>query len=157
VQTSLHSYFISLDTQMLFFNASKMTNIFTKRLRKTTESAFLPLITLDILTNKIGKFADYCNINVIFPLFVCNPFRFILCLTSITRGYNNLFKRILAVLMLFTLVATIAPSLDKAAASGQTYNVNINFGFLNVRKNPSASGAIITKLAKGQQITVTSL
>lgn len=59
--------------------------------------------------------------------------------------------------MLFTLVATIAPSLDTAAASGQTYNVNINSGFLNVRKNPSASGAIITKLAKGQQITVTSL
>jgi cell wall-associated NlpC family hydrolase len=67
-----------------------------------------------------------------------------------------LFKRILAVILLFTLVATVAPSIDKASASGKTYYVKIKSGSLNVRNKPSTSGAIVTKLAKGQLITVTS-
>jgi cell wall-associated NlpC family hydrolase len=67
-----------------------------------------------------------------------------------------LFKRILATLLLFTLVATVAPSIDTASASGKTYIVKINSGTLNVRKKPATSGAVVTKLAKGQQVTVAS-
>ncbi|WP_210366143.1 SH3 domain-containing C40 family peptidase [Bacillus sp. REN3] len=67
-----------------------------------------------------------------------------------------MFKRILAALLLFTLVATVAPSIDKASASGKTYYVKIDSGSLNVRKKPSTSGAIVAKLAKGQQLTVSS-
>lgn len=67
-----------------------------------------------------------------------------------------MFKRILAVLLFFTLAATIAPSIDKASASGTTYYVKINSGSLNMRNKPSTSGAIIGKLSKGQLITVSS-
>lgn len=67
-----------------------------------------------------------------------------------------MFKRILAALLFFTLVATVAPSIDKASASGKTYVVKVNSGKLNVRKKPSTAGAIVTKLAKGQAVTVTS-
>lgn len=67
-----------------------------------------------------------------------------------------MFKRILAALLFFTLVATVAPSIDQASASGKTYFVKVNSGKLNVRKTASASGAIVTKLAKGQAVTVTS-
>ncbi|RSD26992.1 C40 family peptidase [Mesobacillus subterraneus] len=67
-----------------------------------------------------------------------------------------MFKRILASLLLFTLVATVAPSIDQASASGKTYIVKTNSGSLNVRKKPSTSGAIVTKLSKGQAVTVTS-
>ncbi|HAQ06872.1 MAG TPA: hypothetical protein DCR24_04855 [Bacillus bacterium] len=67
-----------------------------------------------------------------------------------------MFKRILAVLLLFTLVAAVAPSMDQASASGSAYYVKINSGSLNVRNKPSTSGAIVTKLAKNQQVTVTS-
>ena len=67
-----------------------------------------------------------------------------------------MFKRILAALLFFTLVATVAPSIDQASASGKTYYVKVNSGKLNVRKKPSTSGAIISKLSKGQAVTVTS-
>ena len=67
-----------------------------------------------------------------------------------------MFKRILAALLFFTLVATVAPSIDQASASGKTYVVKVNSGKLNVRKKPSTSGAIVTKLAKGQAVTVSS-
>jgi cell wall-associated NlpC family hydrolase len=67
-----------------------------------------------------------------------------------------LFKRILAVLLLFTLVATVAPSMDQASASGKTYYVKISSGSLNVRKQASTKAAVVMKLSKGQQITVNS-
>lgn len=68
-----------------------------------------------------------------------------------------MFKRILAVLMLFTLLATVAPSLDQASASGKPYYTKINSGTLNVRNKPSTSGSVVTKLSKGQQLTVASI
>ncbi|MCM3663676.1 NlpC/P60 family protein [Mesobacillus subterraneus] len=65
-------------------------------------------------------------------------------------------KKILAVLMLFSLVATVAPSVDQASAAGTSYLVKINSGTLNVRKTPSTSAGVVTKLSKGQEITVSS-
>lgn len=65
-------------------------------------------------------------------------------------------KRILAVLILFALVTTVAPSLDKASAAGSSYYVKIDSGRLNVRKSPSTNAAVVTKLAKGQKVAVSS-
>ncbi|MFS0637285.1 SH3 domain-containing C40 family peptidase [Mesobacillus foraminis] len=65
-------------------------------------------------------------------------------------------KRILAVLLLFALVTTIVPSLDKASAAGTSYYVKIDSGSLNVRKSPSTKAAIVTRLAKGKTVTVSS-
>ncbi|MBT2678796.1 C40 family peptidase [Bacillus sp. ISL-35] len=65
-------------------------------------------------------------------------------------------KRILASMLLFTLVATVAPSMDKASAAGTTYYVKINSGTLNMRNKPSTSGKIVTKLSKNQLVTVAS-
>ncbi len=67
-----------------------------------------------------------------------------------------MFKRILTSLLFLALVATVAPSIDQASASGKTYVVKVNSGKLNVRKKPSASGVIVTKLSKGQAVTVSS-
>lgn len=67
-----------------------------------------------------------------------------------------MFKRILASMLLFTLVATVAPSMDKASAAGNTYYVKINSGNLNMRNKPSTSGKIVTKLSKNQLVTVAS-
>ncbi|WHX40279.1 SH3 domain-containing C40 family peptidase [Mesobacillus sp. AQ2] len=67
-----------------------------------------------------------------------------------------MFKRILASLLLITLVATVAPSFDKASASGTTYYVKVNSGTLNMRNKPSTSGKIVTKLSKNQLVTVSS-
>lgn len=67
-----------------------------------------------------------------------------------------MFKRILATLLLFTLVATVAPSIEKASASGTTYYVKINSGTLNMRNQPSTSGKIVSKLSKNQLVTVAS-
>lgn len=58
--------------------------------------------------------------------------------------------------MLFTLLAAVVPSMDQASASGKTYYVKISSGTLNVRKQPSTSAGVVTKLSKGQQITVNS-
>lgn len=65
-------------------------------------------------------------------------------------------KKLLASLLFLTLVATVTPSLDQASASGKTYYVKINSGTLNLRSKPATSGAIVTKLAKGQAVTLTS-
>lgn len=59
--------------------------------------------------------------------------------------------------MLFTLLATVAPSLDQASASGKPYYVKINSGTLNIRNKPSTTGSVVTKLAKGQQLTVATI
>jgi cell wall-associated NlpC family hydrolase len=67
-----------------------------------------------------------------------------------------LFKRILATLLLFTLVATVAPSIEKASASGTTYYVKINSGSLNMRNKPSTSGKVVSKLSKNQSVAVSS-
>ncbi|WP_226642996.1 SH3 domain-containing C40 family peptidase [Mesobacillus subterraneus] len=64
-----------------------------------------------------------------------------------------MFKRFLASMLLITLVATVAPSIDKASASGTTYYVNVNSGSLNMRNQP-ISGKIIAKLSKNQLVTV---
>jgi cell wall-associated NlpC family hydrolase len=67
-----------------------------------------------------------------------------------------LFKRILASLLLFALVATVAPSIDQASASGTTYYVKVNSGSLNMRNKPATSGKIVAKLSKNQLVTVSS-
>ncbi|WP_241481493.1 C40 family peptidase [Mesobacillus campisalis] len=67
-----------------------------------------------------------------------------------------MFKRILAALLLFTLVTTAAPSLEKASASGSLYIAKIDSGNLNVRKSASTKAAVVTKLKKNQQMTVHS-
>jgi cell wall-associated NlpC family hydrolase len=67
-----------------------------------------------------------------------------------------LFKRILAVLLLFTVIAVVAPSMDQASASGKTYVVKINSGTLNVRNKPATSGKVVFKLSKGQQVNLSS-
>jgi cell wall-associated NlpC family hydrolase len=67
-----------------------------------------------------------------------------------------LLKRILASMLLFTLLATVAPSIDKASASGTTYYVKINSGSLNMRNKPSTSGKVVSKLSKNQLVTVSS-
>jgi cell wall-associated NlpC family hydrolase len=67
-----------------------------------------------------------------------------------------LFKRILAVLLLLLLIATVAPSLGQASASGTPYYVKTNTGTLNMRKTASTKAAIVTKLAKGKAVTVHS-
>jgi cell wall-associated NlpC family hydrolase len=67
-----------------------------------------------------------------------------------------LFKRILAAFLLFTLVTTAAPSLEKASASGSLYFAKIDSGNLNVRKSATTKAAVVTKLAKNQQMTVHS-
>lgn len=59
-------------------------------------------------------------------------------------------------MLLFTLVATVAPSIDQASAAGATYYVKINSGTLNLRNKPSTSGKIVTKLSKNQLVTVAS-
>ncbi|TDL31042.1 hypothetical protein E2R51_14680 [Jeotgalibacillus sp. S-D1] len=65
-------------------------------------------------------------------------------------------KRILALLLIFTLVTTVAPSFDKASAAGTSYYVNIDSGHLNLRKAASTSSAIIGKLVRNQTVTVYS-
>ncbi|MGD7046333.1 C40 family peptidase [Jeotgalibacillus proteolyticus] len=67
-----------------------------------------------------------------------------------------MFKRILACLLIFALVAAVAPSFDKASASGKTYYVNIDSGHLNFRKAATTSSAIIGKFVKGDTVTVHS-
>ncbi|WNF22694.1 SH3 domain-containing C40 family peptidase [Mesobacillus jeotgali] len=67
-----------------------------------------------------------------------------------------MFKRILASLLLFALVATVAPSIDQASASGKTYYVKVNSGSLNMRNKPATSGKIVAKLPKNQLVTVSS-
>ncbi|GAM16211.1 C40 family peptidase [Mesobacillus selenatarsenatis] len=67
-----------------------------------------------------------------------------------------MFKRILASMLLFTLVATVAPSIDQASASGTTYYVKVNSGSLNMRNKPATSGKIVAKLPKNQLVTVSS-
>lgn len=67
-----------------------------------------------------------------------------------------MFKRILASMLIFTLVATVAPSINQASASGTTYYVKINSGSLNMRYKPSASGKIVSKLSKNQLVTVST-
>ena len=59
-------------------------------------------------------------------------------------------------MLLFTLVATVAPSMDKASASGTTYYVKVNSGSLNMRNKPSTSGKVVAKLPKNQLVTVSS-
>ena len=48
-------------------------------------------------------------------------------------------------MLLFTLVATVAPSMDKASASGTTYYVKVNSGSLNMRNKPSTSGKVVSQ------------
>jgi cell wall-associated NlpC family hydrolase len=67
-----------------------------------------------------------------------------------------LFKRILASMLLFTLVATVAPSIDQASASGTTYYVKVNSGSLNMRNKPATSGKVVAKLPKNQLVTLSS-
>lgn len=67
-----------------------------------------------------------------------------------------MFKRILASLLLFALIATVAPSIDQASASGSTYYVKVNSGTLNMRNKPAASGKVVAKLSKNQLVTVAS-
>ncbi|WP_158651610.1 C40 family peptidase [Mesobacillus jeotgali] len=67
-----------------------------------------------------------------------------------------MFKRILASMLLFALVATVAPSIDQASASGTTYYVKVNSGSLNMRNKPATSGKIVAKLPKNQLVTVSS-
>ncbi|MGM0902984.1 MAG: C40 family peptidase [Bacillota bacterium] len=67
-----------------------------------------------------------------------------------------MFKRILAVLLLLLLMATVVPSIDQASASGTPYYVKINNGTLNMRKTASTKSGIVTKLAKGTTVTVHS-
>jgi cell wall-associated NlpC family hydrolase len=59
-------------------------------------------------------------------------------------------------MLLFVLVATVAPSIDKASASGTTYYVKVNSGSLNMRNKPATSGKIVAKLSKNQLVTVSS-
>lgn len=59
-------------------------------------------------------------------------------------------------MLLFTLVATVAPSMDKASAAGTTYYVKVNSGTLNMRNKPSTSGKVIAKLSKNQMVTLAS-
>jgi cell wall-associated NlpC family hydrolase len=59
-------------------------------------------------------------------------------------------------MLLFVLVATVAPSIDKASASGTTYYVKVNSGSLNMRNTPATSGKIVAKLSKNQLVTVSS-
>ncbi|WLR55445.1 SH3 domain-containing C40 family peptidase [Mesobacillus subterraneus] len=65
-------------------------------------------------------------------------------------------KRILTSMLLFTLLATVVPSIDKASASGTTYYVKINSGTLNMRNNPSTSGKVVSTLSKNEVVTVSS-
>ena len=65
-------------------------------------------------------------------------------------------RKTLAFLLIFALIATVAPSFDKASASGTSHYVNVDSGNLNLRKAPSTSSAILGKLAKGQEVTVNS-
>ena len=67
-----------------------------------------------------------------------------------------MFKRLIAILLFFTLAVAAAPSLDSASASGSTYYAKIDSGNLNVRKSATTSAAIVTKVAKGKQFTVHS-
>ncbi|NHM33740.1 C40 family peptidase [Neobacillus terrae] len=67
-----------------------------------------------------------------------------------------MFRRILAIISLGILVATVAPTMDEASAAGSVYYVKINSGTLNVRKSASTSATVITKLKKGQQVSVSS-
>ncbi|MCM3668215.1 C40 family peptidase [Mesobacillus maritimus] len=67
-----------------------------------------------------------------------------------------MFKRILAFLLMFTIIGTVAPSLDNASASGTSYYVKINSGSLNVRKSASTKATVVTKLAKNQEVKVHS-
>lgn len=59
-------------------------------------------------------------------------------------------------MLLFALVATVAPSIDKASASGTTYYVKVNSGSLNMRNKPATSGKVVAKLPKNQLVTVSS-
>ncbi|KIL48427.1 C40 family peptidase [Jeotgalibacillus campisalis] len=65
-------------------------------------------------------------------------------------------KRIMACLLIFALVAAVAPSFDQASASSKTYYVNIDSGSLNFRKAASTSSAIIGKFVKGDTVSVHS-
>jgi cell wall-associated NlpC family hydrolase len=65
-----------------------------------------------------------------------------------------LLKRILASMLLLSAFATVTPSMDQASAAGTTYYVNVKSGSLNLRKSPSTSATVVTKLAKGQLVTV---
>ncbi len=67
-----------------------------------------------------------------------------------------MFKRLIAIMLFFTLAVAAAPSLDSVSASGSTYYAKIDSGNLNVRKSASTNGAIVTKVAKGKQFTVHS-
>lgn len=67
-----------------------------------------------------------------------------------------MFKRILASMLLFALVATVAPSIDQASASGTTYYVKVNSGSLNMRNKPAASGKIVARLSKNQLVSLAS-
>jgi cell wall-associated NlpC family hydrolase len=57
-------------------------------------------------------------------------------------------------MLLLSAFATVAPSMDQASAAGTAYYVKVNSGSLNLRKSPSASAAVVAKLAKGAQVTV---
>jgi cell wall-associated NlpC family hydrolase len=73
-------------------------------------------------------------------------------------GVNTMLKKLVGLLFFSLMIVTVAPTMGEAATPTKTTTkyVNVSSGLLNVRKAPSTSATILSKLSKGAKVIVSS-